>query len=263
MEKNNFVFDLDDTVAVAISYAAEEKIKKYNEFLGEEFVNNHMIEILNYPHMIFPGFYEIFNWIINRGDNLLFFSTGTKERNEKLVEFLIEKSIDEKVEEVLKNIKIFSRKDCIKISRLPIEEQNEFIPKIIEHGEKRKVYGQKKKKLEGTVVSKDELEDTILFDDDISYMVLGEEENFIKVNSSISYLNHRHTFTKDDYESFHKAYYIMGLMYRAVKMKEEKNISLVKASNKLKNLDDNFEIGFKILKERNSKFKKYFDYDTR
>lgn len=263
MDKNNFVFDLDDTIAVAISYNFEEKIKRYRKILGKKFVNNHKIKILGYPHMIFPGFYEIFNWIINRGDNLFFFSTGTSERNEKLVKFLIKKSINYNVEEVLKNIKIFSRKDTIKINRMRREEQNKFIPKIIEDGEERRVYGQKKKKLKGVVVSDDELKDTILFDDDISNMVLGEEDNFIKVQSNFSYLKRGSIFTKDDFESFHKAYNIMGLIYRSVKMKKEKNISLVQAFNKFKNLDDNLKIGFKILKRKNKNLKKYFNYEIK
>lgn len=166
MERNNFVFDLDDTVAKALRFGAEKKLKAYEETLGESFVNNHMVNIMGYPHMVFPGFYEVFRWIIQRVDNLYFFSNALKERNEKLVKFLIEKSIMNIDKDLFDKIKIFSREDCIDIERMTIEEQNNFIPYIKINGTLQKVYGQKKKKLEGVLVAKKELKNTLLFDDD-------------------------------------------------------------------------------------------------
>lgn len=261
MERNNFVFDLDDTVAKALRFGAEKKLKAYEETLGESFLKNHMVNIMGYPHMVFPGFYDVFRWIIQRGNNLYFFSNALKERNEKLVKFLIEKSIVNIDKDLFDKIKIYSREDCINLERMTIEEQNNFIPYIKINGALRKVYGQKKKKLEGVLVAKKELKNTLLFDDDWSYMVQGEEDNFIKIKSDMNYFINKSNYTKLEYESFHKAYYIIGLIQRAVLMVENEEISLTEACHQLKDLNGHIDYGFKIIKEMNSDLKIYFDYE--
>lgn len=260
MKKNNFIFDLDDTVVKAIKFDAEKKLKEYEETLGKSFTDNYMVNIMGYPHMIFPGFYEVFRWIIERGDNLYFFSNALEERNEKLVKFLIEKSMMNIENDVFNRIKIFSRKDCINLGIMTIDEMQDLVPYIQINGTMQKVYGQKKKKLEGLLVTKKELKNTLLFDDDYSYMVKGEEDNFIKINSDMNYFINKSNYSKLEYESFHKAYYIIGLIQRAVMMEDKEEISLTEACHQLKDLNDHIEYGFKILKEMNNDLKIYFDY---
>lgn len=207
-------------VVEAITYNEEEVIEKIDKDLGEDFRRNHSIVAYNYTHMVFPGFYALFRWIYGRGDSIYFFSSGIEERNIELVNKLMKKSFADEAEKVIPNIKVFSRHHCIDTRHMSEEEGKKYQPD--------RLYGQRKKKLEGIVVAKEELPYTLLIDDDSSYKVRGEEENLFYVQGTMDYYTGRRG--KEEFRSFHKAYYIRGILEKIIHLADKKNINLTKAA---------------------------------
>ncbi|MGM0418666.1 MAG: hypothetical protein ACQEQS_08090 [Thermodesulfobacteriota bacterium] len=235
---NTFVFDLDSTVVEPISSYEEEKLfEDIDKILGEEFRKNMSIKILGYTHMVYPGFYALFKWIHDRGDRFFFFSTGTKERNAELVPELMKRAFPENHEKILSEVKIFSSEKCID-TRYE-KDGKKYQP--------HSFYGQLKKKLEKIIVSSEELKNTLLIDDDPSYMTNGEEKNFVCTPSLSSYFSLSAPFYDLYFTSFHKSFYIRGILEKILKTAEENKLSLSEASWSL--IDDELKPEFFLKKE--------------
>lgn len=216
----NFVFDLDDTVVSSISYDKEAKLSELQEQLGFDFINNFSVEVLGYPHLIFPGYNALFRWLFDNGHNLYFFSNAIKERNEDLVPKFMKKFFPQDYQNILNRVKIFSRGDCIDTTKIwDQEEKNKY---------QSYHYGQCKKKLEGIVVEEKELPNTLLIEDDYSYMTCGEEYNLVMVSSGIGF----YPYHKDSeaFQEFHKAYYLCGLFQTMFECISKENFTLVEAA---------------------------------
>jgi hypothetical protein len=228
--KNIFVFDLDDVVVKPIftSDTRERIYQELDQYIGVEFRKKMSVDIMGYTHMIYPGFFTLFQWIHNRGDVFYFFSTGVKERNEKITKIIIKKTFNELAPKIIKQTKIFSREDCLDTTLLEDGRSSKYQPVSF--------YGNKKKKLKGVVVSKEQLPNTLLIDDDPSYILKGEEKNFIKVPLTTFYFqpNYEKTFY-----SFHTAFYICGLLAKIISISKKKNIPLRESSWSL--IDDDLK----------------------
>ncbi len=222
--KNIFVFDIDGTIAEGISYDIENKCKEIVEAFGEDFKKEMSLTAAGYIHMIFPGFYSLFQWLYNRGDLIYFFSSGIEERNTELVNKLITKSLGKDSAEALNSIKVFSRQHCIDTTYKSDEENELYQPK----GN----YGQRKKKLEGFIVTEQEISSTLLIDDDTSYIAKGEEDNFIYVPSGIDYYSSYRSDT--DFQCFHKACYLASVLDKILTVKEDKGVTLTEAARAVK-----------------------------
>jgi len=214
----NFVFDIDHTIAVPHSYDVETKIKEAEDRYGVEFFKKHCIYACGYPHFLYPGYYELFQWLHSKGGKLLIFSTGIKQRNIEFIQKFMKNAFGEKASDI--ECKIFSRDDCIDTTRhravLDDKMQSYF-------------YGQLKKKLSGIIVPETEMSNTLLIDDDKSYMVKGEEYNFMYVLYNHNYVISDRGNGNGFYE-FHQAYYLAGILSEIFKVKEEKKCSLVEAT---------------------------------
>jgi hypothetical protein len=217
--KSIFIFDIDGLVADAIYYKTSERIHEIKNVFGEDFVKDLKLTACNCVYMVYPGFYALFRWLRKKGHKIYFFSSGKRERNVELVQKIMEKSFGSKSNEVLKEVKIFSRNDCIDTTALPTEEGWKYQPKG--HN------GQEKKKLEDVVVDKQELPWTLLIDDDRSFMVKGEEANFLYVRGYFYY--YEEPINKRLFITFHKAYYIRSVLEEIFGIVKKKNITLIKA----------------------------------
>jgi|GEM_PF-1723743 len=217
-----FVFDLDDTIVSAVSSCVEDTLKKVEKELGKEFLDKFSFEVLGYTHLVYPGFYSLFRWLYQSGHNIYFFSSAIKERNEDLVHKLIKKTFPENFNKVMNKVKVFSRKDCIDTTIMSSDEREKY---------QSFHYGQRKKKLAGIVVKENELPDTLLIEDDYSYMTRGEEYNLVKVAYNYNfypvYRNIR------EFLSLHKAYYLCGIFAKMFEIVKEKRITLVEAARYL------------------------------
>lgn len=216
----NFVFDLDDMVCLAIDSKPQERLAELQQHFDQQYLDYHSMYVLGYLHLIFPGFYALFRWLDALGGNLLFFSGGVQERNTELVAQLIRRALPDKAERLLPTIKVFSREHRIRTEHL--------------RGDQLAIqslwWGNTKKKLEGIVVSKEELPDTVLIEDDQSYITGGEEANFILARSdSYTYFSRY----SDNFKGFHKAYYLCGLFNRMLELKRTQGLSLSQAAWKL------------------------------
>ncbi|BDU51198.1 hypothetical protein [Haliovirga abyssi] len=246
MKKINFVFDLDNVVVSVLDYEAERKYNEYIELLGEEFVKRHTIKALGYIHMVFPGFYALFKWLKENNHNIIFFSSGIKDRNVEAVEELMKKTFPKNYEEILKDVKIFSREDLFNVERY--RESGDESKRNIYKVAQNPFFGNKKKKLVDVVVSKDELENTILIEDDKSYSYGPEVKNLLMVKGSYRYFSN-YSFEKDsrmvedEFSNFYKSYYICGLLNATLNYMKEKNILLLDSLWKLQVEDTNEEFG--------------------
>jgi len=217
----NFVFDIDGAMAIAVDYEKEKVEKKVIEKLGQAYFEKHCLTALDYPHYIFPGYYALFRWLHAKGGKLFFFSSGIEARNLELAEKIIKRSFGDAADTIA--YQVFSRKHCIDTRYIPEEEIKKY---------QSFHYGQRKKKLAGIVVPPEEIANSLLIEDDYSYMVKGEEYNLVCVRYAYKYLQNG-SFNEDAYAIFHKAYYLAGLFDKMFALQEQEDISLMEAAKRV------------------------------
>ena len=261
----NFVFDLDGAIAIGADYEREKTEKGIKEKFGIEYFTKHCLYVYNWPYYIFPGYYALFRWLHSKGERILFFSSGTEERNVELVDKLMKMSFGDSASEI--GYKIFSRHHCIDTAEMERVESDKYQSCFL---------GQRKKKLSGIVVHEDELQNTLLIDDDNSYMVKGEEYNFIYVRYCYLYLQDTESIYSDPFHYFHRAYYLAGLFSKMFETMENNKVSLIEAAKYVqidiegKELNRDFQYpgidrteyytkGLEILKQFDSTLEFYYE----
>ncbi len=219
----NIVFDIDGAITVSSSYDKEQVEKEVKKNMGEEFFEKYCITAYNYPHYIFPGYYALFQWLHSVGAKIFFFSSGIEERNIDFAQKVTKRAFGDM--EIGIESRVFSRQHCIDTHSLPDEDKEKY---------QSIFYGQRKKKLSGIVVPAEEVPYTLLLDDDCTYMVKGEECNFIGLTYTYQYLRSSSDFsTMEEYSIFYKAYYVAGFLSAAFEMSEQKNMTLCEAAKYL------------------------------
>jgi hypothetical protein len=222
--KNTFVFDLDGAMVVAVNrYETDRTEQQVREKFGEAFLQRHRVEIPGYVHYLFPGYFALLRWLHAQGVNLAFFSSGVEARNVPLVEHFMRRAFAEQPEPP--SYSIFSRHHCIETDqwdRQQPEEKDRYQPCFP---------GNLKKKLAGIVVPQEALEDTLLIDDDETFMVRGEEYNFVG-------LGYAHRYAVDDQGSdsfaiFHSAFYVAGFAYAVFECCAREGLRLQAAARRL------------------------------
>jgi hypothetical protein len=219
MTTGNFVFDIDGAIAIAATYQAEKIEAAVKAKLGDAYFAKHCLTACNYPHYIFPGYYALFKWLHQQGGKVYFFSSGVEERNVELVEKMMQMSFGDAFKSI--DYKVFSRQHCIDTTGFFKEDE-------MREKYQSFFYGQKKKKLGGIVVPEEDMPNTLLIDDDTSYMVKGEEYNFISIRDNSDYLQEG----RDDrsFVYFHKALYLAGLFSTLFDLVQEQGMSLMEAA---------------------------------
>ena len=154
----------------------------------------------------------------SKGGKILFFSAGIEERNVELAEKMMKMALGEDLSGV--SYQVFSRQHCIDTHGWGMSEEEKESYQSYH-------YGQRKKKLAGIVVPEAALSNTLLIEDDVSYMVKGEEYNFIGLRYCYEYL---HDEKRDAFTIFHRAYYLAGLFATMFEVQAEKGITLVEAA---------------------------------
>lgn len=234
----NFVFDIDGTMAKAMtSYDLEYEEESAKTFLGEAFMARHTIMAAGYPHYVFPGLYALFRWLHEKGGRLFFFSSGVEERNVEFAAAFMRRAFGEQAPEV--PYEVFSRAHCI-ATHLMKEEEGRAYQSFF--------YGQRKKKLAGVVVPPEELPHTLLIDDDASYMVKGEEYNFLRLRYPLYYFHpsqDKENWLAEGEEPeifdhhaeaficFHQPYYMAGVLESIFERQAEAQLTLVEAAKQV------------------------------
>ena len=223
----NFVFDIDGVVAIVLDMKStrDETLDAIKRFYGEAFLERYRIDVIGYPHIVYPGYYALLQWIHSFGGRIMFFSSGVEERNVPLVDEIMRRSFGDRVGEV--DYKVFSRQHCVDTDRL------EIIDPEAEKEMQGFFYGRLKKRL-ADIVSADELPDTLLVDDDTSYMVKGEEYNFIGMRYSYYYYTGKNDFRiADEFVRTHNAFYVCGLLTKIFECAEKDDLDLRDAARKV------------------------------
>ncbi len=124
-------------------------------------------------HYIFPGVIEFIKLLFEtEGVRVSFFSLGDESRNEVFVKKLLKLSLGKnKYEEIKETVSILSRNNFIECGR--------------EWQEHYRLYnlrpGKKQKDLSKVLKGEEELKNTILIDDDSSYVACGQAKNFLSL----------------------------------------------------------------------------------
>jgi hypothetical protein len=161
----DLVFDIDGTLA----WSKTSTIKHAAFFLKKSAILTAIR-----THYIFPGVLELMQLLTSLEHvRLSFFSAGVHERNERLVELLLERAIGkEKFGQIKHDVRIVSRHDLVR-------------PTFEESSRQFALYGirsyETKKHLSKVVKEADKIPEAILIEDDETYSAHGQEKSLLKV----------------------------------------------------------------------------------
>lgn len=172
-------FDIDDTLASKVERESFRTDKSYIKLAKEQFPE-HIIPItLNeeiYDHVLSPGAIEAVQYLLKAGCRLALYSNGIDERNQKFKTELLKRALSpgdfKKYED---QVKVFSREKHF------LSSTEDRQPEL------RSTRGNQKKDLNFVIDAFAEsgiqlsLDQIILVDDDLSWMLKGQEKNFLKV----------------------------------------------------------------------------------
>lgn len=222
--KRTIVLDLDGTLETP--YFDKDKAREVRGWMSKHPTGNTFdrmyAEVMEekLPHFFLNGALELLRWIHDHGFRIVFFSNAVKERNKELCPILMERAFAGKK---IPSYRILSRDDCIDTRHL--------------YGRGERKYdglwhGNFKKKLAGVVVSKEELPNTLMIEDDASYAARGEEKNFVYgvYGGSANNFIEDPKLSDHNGQDFHLPFYFCGLLKRIVSYADKKGVSLVEAA---------------------------------
>lgn len=234
MKKLNIIFDIDSCMAFALRFHEKETHSLAEKNLGKELSNDLLHTAYEYEHYIFPGFYELWLWLHKKGITIKVFSTGIKERNVELIDKISERTFRHIKKEDRPVVEVFSREDTFDTEKDRDEDDRYKYQSCW--------FGNLKKQLEDVVVTKEELPYSLLIDDDRSYVFLNEEKNLLYVSSSFSYYPESEHIDERDFQAFHKAYYVCGVLDKIINYAKEKKITLIDAAEYIQATKEGKEI---------------------
>lgn len=238
MEQKRIVFDIDGTIAIEMSYDSEARIQPYHDDYGAEFIERHTISAMNYPHLIYPGYYALLRWLHQQGWAIDFFSSGVEKRNRELADELMSRSFG--FESVTIDYRVFSRQHAVDTDLLRMRNEDGRNGDIYQSY----FYGQRKKKLVDVVVPESAVSHTLLVDDDTSYMTAGEEKNMISLYYSHQYP--RKHYKADSYsksfQAMHNAYYQAGILEAITVRADREQLPLTEAAYQVQVTDFGVEL---------------------
>ena len=177
------VFDLDCVLVSDICMVEDRYDPKIEKILGN-IGEDSIVESCGYYFYLYNGWKELIKYVMELSDNnLIFFSSGARERNEDIIPKMLERVLGrDPMEYMRNNVKIFSRHHTIDTLRMPDEERKKYQP--------AGMWGNKKKDLR-VAVSAEELKYTVLIDDDQTYILPGQEKNLLRIidQSAVLYLH--------------------------------------------------------------------------
>lgn len=219
MHPINFVFDIDDTLALSF-YPGEwdQETREIVEVYGAKFLEKHTAWAIGYPHFVFPGIPTLLRWLHELGHRLAMFSSGIQERNDEFADNLVPIAFGEQATKVRPCIKIFSRQHCFNTYRT----RNQFECQPV-------FFGNYKKVLSGLVVPPEELPWTFLIDDNRGYMAIGEEYNYIRVETG-GWLRPLSAKSFQEYAYLYKAFYLAGLFKAIFDRIEAEHVTAIEAA---------------------------------
>lgn len=227
--KRTIVFDLDGTLETP--YFNESDAEKVQAWMkanpaGNTYERMHlMLEACgrDLPHFFLNGAFELLRWVADHDFKIVFFSNAVEERNVQLCPILMERAFLGR-DVFQPSFRVLSRGDCI--------DTESFHGRSATDAYQGLWFGNYKKRLENTVVSSDDLPNTLMIEDDHSYACKGEERNFVYgvyggcVQEFIS--NPVYEFNRGP--DFHLPFYFCGMLKRIVDFAEKKNVSLAEAA---------------------------------
>lgn len=170
------VFDLDYVLLsnICLVDSKPHNFDRIVQNVGEDSI----IESCGYYFYLYNGWKELIKYVMELTENdLIFFSSGARERNEDIIPKMLARVLErDPTEYVRNNVKIFSREHTIDTTEMSHAEKEKFQPKGMG--------GQKKKDLT-VAVGSEKLKYTLLIDDE-TYIVPGQEKNLLRINGKFA-----------------------------------------------------------------------------
>lgn len=166
-------------------------------------------------HAFLPGVQELMKYLFEQDDvEVHFFSSGDRERNNELVEKLLISSLGaEKYRTVAGKIIIKSKEDLIPRDNVEVDSGNDSKIEL--------AFGNKKKDLR--LFSKgEELDRTLIIEDDPSYVSFGQHKKAIIVPGGSFYYTYtgsedeEYWFMKDKFEKFNTVFFQAGIISKVI-----------------------------------------------
>lgn len=177
-DKLTVVLDIDG-VLVCDPMEEKEGRPKVLKHLGEEFAEKYLVPVQDYVFPLYIGVPQLLRALWQHKTRLVIFSSGTERRNELLVPALLEYVFGAEADKAKEAIPFYSRHHCIDTDKVPRMERDQLQPEI-----SSLFHGWLKKDLRAVQPDPDRLRDTVLLDDDTSYMLKGQEKNFLYAHTS-------------------------------------------------------------------------------
>ena len=238
----NFILDIDDTLAKGYSDSKDKLLDEQPHISW--FIKNGLFIETSHPHIIYPGAVEFLKYLSSiPNSKISFFSAGEAERNKIFVNELC------KLANVTNIYKILSRKD--------------LSPSTQYSGKGSALFSGYKKDLRK--ICGEDLETTILIDDDTNYAAVGQEKNLLCTPCNSYSLEKGIKNLKEFFEANH-IFYIAGLINKVL---IEGRVNLTNRLSSLQrytserivsDTDIKFLIdGYNILKQYNPKLELYYE----
>lgn len=191
----HIVLDLDDTLA---TNTEEETI---NRSEMKWFIDNKLIIQALAPHIIHPGAIELIQFLFSIPNiRVSFFSRGIEERNILLVNAILARALGvEGFTKVKDSITVFSRYDLSAGFRNPMK-----ISDCLRAGNQLKNLAR--------ITNPNQLDNTILIEDDLSYCHPGQERNML-IHKFVRHWVFQSKFDRcDDIHEANHVFYIAGVL---------------------------------------------------
>jgi hypothetical protein len=201
----NLVFDIDNVLA------DHRKCSDDNQILF--FMRKGAIIDALKPHYIFPGVIELLRLLFRETDvRVTFFSSGHQSRNDPFVEGLLRKVLGNAAYEGIKDkVFILSGTKSDNSSDLNSNDRELARKQFKQYGLH---WGNQKKSLDKVVTRGGSLANTLLIDDDPSWVMYGQEKNYLYVPMSRSYDFPSHVRSgKTLYKGMNRLCYLAGMIY--------------------------------------------------
>ena len=214
MKPIDIVFDIDGVLACHNASNVEE---------ASFFLKKGAIIPAIKTHYIVPGVIELMKLLFQMEHiTVSFFSAGVSERNEIFVKELLSLALGKDAyEQVSSKVRILSRNDMVRGERDP---KNTY----------GLGYGEYKKDLSVFLKEADRLQNTILVEDDYSYVAEGQERNVIKLPMALDCHFSMLKRGKDEYDDegrplkfnpeVNAIFYLTGILFKSMEIAHSKQI---------------------------------------
>lgn len=209
-----FALDIDETLATKVSHDIDNS---YFHFVKQHFPEQIIpitLEGETYHHVLCHGALEAVRFLLKAGCRLALYSSGMDKRNQAFKTELLKRALSkEDFEKYHNQVQVLSREEHLFDTELYREERYRYQPELGDG----MAYGNQKKDLNYVISAfakigiKLSLDQIILIDDDLSWMLRGQEKNFL-IAPGCTVASMEMSLSKNNMLKINQIFYCIGLL---------------------------------------------------